>query len=100
MLMPWRVSRRRTLGQLERVTGSSMRASSKLPMDERPTRMTASGPQAARGAAGMTVEQLAEASNCSAGLIRSAEAGALLHVGLISRASCGLPPPFNDLRLI
>jgi hypothetical protein len=62
--------------------------------------MRAPGLRAARENAGMSIEQLAQASNCSENLIRSAEAGNLMHVGLISRASCGLPAPHNDLRNI
>jgi hypothetical protein len=77
-----------------------MRASRKVPAEERPTKITASGLQAAREAAGLTREELAELSNSSVGVIAGIENGGRYHLLTISRASSGLPPPHNDLRFI
>jgi ribosome-binding protein aMBF1 (putative translation factor) len=96
--MPTRGKQRRTLQQLERFAG--MRASSKLPSEQRPMRITASGLRPARLAAGMSVAELAAASNCDPGLIAMIEAGRRGHMLSISWASSGLPAPFNNLAEI
>jgi ribosome-binding protein aMBF1 (putative translation factor) len=68
------------------------RASSKLPSEERPTRYRAVGLQAAREAAGMTVEEVAQACGYPAAVIRSMESGtAEYHTLSISRASSVIP---------
>jgi hypothetical protein len=91
---------KRTLQDLERYGRGSMRASSKLPSEERPMRITASGFQQARINAGMSIEELAVASNCNPGLIARIEGGGRVHMLSISWASSGLPAPHNDLRQI
>jgi|SRR5215208_359956 len=92
--------RNRSIEDLERIGKGAMRASSKLPSEQRPMRITASGLQQARLNASMSVQELAVASNCSPGLIAQIEAGARVHLLSISRASSGLPAPHNDLRQI
>jgi len=90
--------RTRSIEDLERIGKGAMRASSKLPSEERPTKYTASGFQAAREAAGMTQAEVAEASGYSVGLIAAIESGALYHTLTISRAAGVIPG--CDLRLI
>jgi hypothetical protein len=87
---------KRTLSDLERQ--GPMRASSTLPIEERPTRCQAPGLQAARLAAGMSIEQVAEISGYGAGVVRAAENGAVYHWGTISRISSAIPG--HNLRLI
>lgn len=75
-----------------------MGASSKLPTELRPTRYTAPGLQAVREAAGMTVEQVAEACGYGPSVIRAMEAGHLFHTVSISRVASVIPG--HDLSLI
>jgi transcriptional regulator with XRE-family HTH domain len=64
-----------------------MRASSKLPSEERPTKYVASGLQAAREAASMTIQEVADACGYDPGTIASMERGAPYHTVSISRVS-------------
>ena len=89
-------TRRRSIRDLERY--GPMRASSKLPMQERPTQCSAPGLRAARLAAGMSLEEVGTACGYGAGLVHAAEEGAVLHLGVISRISSTIPG--HDLRTI
>ena len=88
--------RKRTLQDLERQ--GPMRASSKLPTEERPTKYVSVGLQAAREVAGMTVEEVASACGYNPGVIAQMERGIPFHTGSISRAASVIPN--HDLRLI
>lgn len=68
-----------------------MRASSKLPTAMRPTHYTAPGLRAAREAAGMTIEEVAELSGYGVGVIASLEAGHPHHTVSISRVASVIP---------
>jgi len=94
--MPTRPRGRRSSAQLERY--GPMMASSKLPTEERPTFYTAPGLQAAREAAGMTVEQVAALCGYSAGVVSLMEAGTAYHSVTVSRVSSVIPG--HDLSLI
>jgi Helix-turn-helix len=67
------------------------RASSKLPSEERPTRYTASGFQAARELAGMTQAEVAEISGYPVGVIAGIERGGTYHTLTVSRAASAIP---------
>jgi hypothetical protein len=85
--MPTR--RKRSIADLTR--HGVFRASSGLPIEERPTRCQAPGLQAARLQAGMSIEQVSEACGYATGIVRAAEAGATYHWTTISRISSTIP---------
>jgi transcriptional regulator with XRE-family HTH domain len=64
-----------------------MRASRKVPAQERPTFYLATGLQQARLDAGMSIKEVAAASGYNVGTIRSMESGTAYHSMSISRAS-------------
>ena len=91
------VARRKFTGVRDRVR-ERMRASEGQPTQSRPTFYQASGLQAARVAAGMTVEEVAELCGYSADVIRAMESGTPFHSVSISRVSSVIPN--HDLSLI
>lgn len=84
-------------GSPERI-GPAMRASSKLPAQERPTYYRAVGLRQAREAANMTIEQVAALSGYGPEIVRSMENGTAYHTVSISRVSSVIPG--HDLSLI
>src|SRR4051794_10713204 len=78
------------LGSPER-SGSSMRASSKLPAQDRPTYYRAPGLQAAREAAGMSIAEVAQACGYGASIVAAMEAGEKFHSMSISRVASVIP---------
>jgi DNA-binding XRE family transcriptional regulator len=68
-----------------------MRASSRLPTEQRPIKYTASGFQQAREDAGLTRGEVAEISGYSVGVIAQIEAGYPFHTLTVSRASSAIP---------
>lgn len=95
-MMPTRRAGRRSTEVLE--SHGPMMASSKLPTEERPTYYTAPGLQAAREAAGMAVEEVADLCGYSPEVVSSMEAGKPYHSVTISRVSSAIPG--HDLSLI
>jgi ribosome-binding protein aMBF1 (putative translation factor) len=91
--MPTRRSGRRSSREVERSFAGPIRASSKLPTEERPTHYAVKGGalKAARLAAGMSVEQVAARSGYSVGVVESMEASATYHTVSISRVASVIP---------
>ena len=77
---------------------AGMRASSKLPTEQRPIRYQAPGLAAAREAANMSVEEVAELCGYSPGVITAMESGVAFHTVSISRVASVIPN--HDLSLI
>ena len=87
---------KRSLADLQK--HGPMRATQKVPAQERPTYYRAVGLQAAREAAGMTQAEVADLCGYSVGVIASMEAGTAYHTASISRAASVIPG--HNLSLI
>jgi DNA-binding XRE family transcriptional regulator len=68
-----------------------MKASSKLPTEQRPTRYVAVGLQAAREAASMTQAEVADIAGYNVGVVQQMERGQPFHTVRISRVSSAIP---------
>jgi hypothetical protein len=89
---------RRTCSNFRDSVRQGMRASERKPTGERPQRYTASGLQAAREAANMSIEEVASLCGYSPAVITAMESGVPFHTVSISRVSSVIPN--HDLSLI
>jgi ribosome-binding protein aMBF1 (putative translation factor) len=80
------------------ITDPRLRASRKLPAEQRPAKYSPSGLAEAREAAGVSIEELAQRTGYDASVIRSMEAGEPFHTVSISRVSAALGD--HDLRQV